>query len=78
MTPQLGMTNVSCILLPRDLIIGQLELGEEDGAVLRASAVYHADDLVAPAHGAHQPQVLYGTLNRLKRATLINFLSCSI
>ena len=29
------------ILLPRDLIIGQLELGEEDGAVLRAPAVDH-------------------------------------
>lgn len=59
MTPQLGMTNVSCILLPRDLIIGQLELGEEDGAVLRAPAVDHGDDFVAPTHGSHQSQVLY-------------------
>ena len=66
------------VTIPRDLVIRHLELGEEDGAVLRASAVYHADDLVAPAHGAHQSQVLYGTLNRLKRAILINFLSSSI
>ena len=47
------------ILLPRDLIIRQLELGEEDGAVLRAPAVDHGDDFVAPTHGSHQSQVLY-------------------
>ena len=46
-------------VLPRDLIIGQLELGEEDGAVLRAPAVDHGDDLVSPTHGSHQSQVLY-------------------
>ena len=53
-------------LLPRDLIIGQLELGEEDGAVLRAPAVDHWDDLVSPTHGSHQSQVLYWSLDRLK------------
>ena len=44
---------------PSDLVIGQLELGEEDGAVLGAPAVDDGDDLVAPTHGSHQSQVLY-------------------
>ena len=44
-----------------DVLVGHLELGEEDGAVLRPAAVYHRYDLVAtlpPAQGPHVPQVL--------------------
>ena len=62
-----GLANMICFIVsPRDLVIGQLELGEEDGAVLRAPAVDHGDDFVAPTHGSHQSQVLYWSLDRLK------------
>ena len=42
-----------------DVLVGHLELGEEDGAVLRPPAVYHRYHLVplpTPAQGAHVPK----------------------
>ena len=46
-----------CLLLG-DVLVGHLELGEEDGAVLRPPAVYHRYDLVPlpPAQGTHVPR----------------------
>ena len=64
--PRHGKHDVINIISPCDLVIGQLELGEEDGAVLSPSAVNDGDDLVAPAHGPHQPEVLNWSLDRLK------------
>ena len=46
------------MFLPNDFFVGHLELGEEDGAVLRPAAVYHRYDLVPlpmPAQGPHVP-----------------------
>ena len=45
------------VTIPRDLVIRHLELGEEDGAVLRPAAVYHRYDLVPrpPAQRPHVP-----------------------
>ena len=48
-----------------DLIVGHLELGEEDGAVLGSPAVNDRDDLDPPAHCPQVPQVLYRPLHRL-------------
>ena len=56
--PRHGKHDIIIIVSPCDLVIGQLELGEEDGAVLSPSAVDDGDDLVTPAHGPHQSQVL--------------------
>ena len=56
--PRHGKHDIIIIVSPCDLVIGQLELGEEDGAVLSPSAVNDGDDLVTPAHGPHQPEVL--------------------
>ncbi len=50
-----------------DLVVAHLELGEEDGAVLRPPAVNHGDDLDPPAQGPQVPQVLYRPLHRLKQ-----------
>ena len=58
---------------PGDLVVGELELGEEDGAVLGPPAVYHRDDLVPPPHRPHQPQVLYRALHTLKCRFGISF-----
>lgn len=52
--------------LPCDLVVGQLELGQQDGAVLGPPAVNDADDLVTPSHRSHQPQIFNGALHRLK------------
>ena len=61
-----GRCNVKLSLyLPRDLIIGQLELGQQNCAVLSSSAVDNTDDLVSPAHGAHQTKIFNGSLHRL-------------
>ena len=45
---------------PGDVVIGHLQLGEEDGAVLRPPAVYHRYHLVPlpTAQGAHVPKRL--------------------
>ena len=56
--PRHGKHDIIIIVSPCDLVIGQLELGEEDGAVLSPSAVDDGDDLMTSAHGPHQPEVL--------------------
>ena len=54
------------IRLPCDFIVWQLQLGQEDGAVLCPPAVNDGDDLVPPTHRPHQSQIFYWSLNRLK------------
>ena len=50
-----------------DLVVGELEFGEEDGAVLGPPAVYHGDDLDPAPHGPEVAQVLHTPLHRLNR-----------
>ena len=56
-----------------DFVVGHLELGEEDGAVLGAPAVDHRDDLDPPAQRPQVPQVLYRPLNRLHNKQMQKF-----